>query len=333
MAPRDTANNTLLEESMQQARVEQSASRPADGAAQRARGGRIAALDTVSKRYGERLALKRISFELYAGEVVALLGHNGAGKTTSIRILLGLSEASEGKVSLFGGTPRQRAVRSRVGAMLQVGVAGVPEHLCVREHIDQFRSYYPAPLPEDEVIAAAGLQGLEQRRFGQLSGGEQQRLLFALAICGNPDLLFLDEPTVGMDVEARRLMWEQIRRFASKGKTILLTTHYLEEADALADRILVMRNGELIAEGTPEQIKAPLAARTIRCRTSLAPDFVAALPTVRSVRQEGALSVIIAADPDSVVRALLQHDAGLSDLAVADAALEDAFVALTQGQA
>lgn len=298
-------------------------------APRRVRGGRIASLDAVTKRYGERTALKEISFELYAGEIVALLGQNGAGKTTSIRLMLGLSEASSGKIDVFGGSPSDRMVRMRIGAMLQVGVAGIPEHLCVGEHIDLFRSYYPNPLPRDEVIAAAGLQGFEKRRFGKLSGGEQQRVLFALAICGNPDLLFLDEPTVGMDVESRRLMWEQIRRFAAGGKTVLLTTHYLEEADELADRIVVIRQGEVIAEGTPEEIKAPLGARTIRCHTSLDPEVVKTFPSVQSVRKDGAVTVIAATEPDAVVRQLMINDAGLTGLEVVGVALEDAFVALT----
>jgi ABC-2 type transport system ATP-binding protein len=222
-------------------------------------------------------------------------------------------------------------VRMRVGAMLQVGVAGVPEHLSVLEHINLFRGYYPNPMSQEEVIAAAGLRGLERRRFGKLSGGEQQRVMFALAICGSPDLLFLDEPTVGMDVESRRLMWEQIRQLAASGKTVLLTTHYLEEADALADRILVLSEGKVLTEGTAEQIKAQLGRSTIRCQTSLAHSLLMTFDSVQSVHAEGAVTVIAAGDPDTVVRQLLQHDPRLVGLEVTSVALEDAFVALTSG--
>ena len=151
--------------------------------------------------------------------------------------------------------------------MLQVGK--VPETLRVREHIDLFSSYYPNPMPLQEVLAAAGLEKLRDRKFGDLSGGQRQRTLFALAICGNPDLLFLDEPTVGLDVEARRALWEEIRRLVERGKTVLLTTHYLEEADALADRIAVINQGEIIAEGTPAEIKAQTSGKRIRCITAL----------------------------------------------------------------
>src|SRR5207244_263125 len=157
--------------------------------------------------------------------------------------------------------------RTRTGAMLQVG--RVPETLRVREHLDLFSSYYPSPMPRAKVVAAAGLTGIESRKFGELSGGQKQRVLFALAICGNPSLLILDEPTVGLDVESRRAMWEQIRRFQQRGTAILLTTHYLAEADALADRIVVIDKGKVIADGTPDAIKQRGAGKRVRCTTRL----------------------------------------------------------------
>jgi ABC-2 type transport system ATP-binding protein len=198
-------------------------------------------------------ALRGIDLAIEPGELVALLGPNGAGKTTAVRILLGLTTQDHGEASIFGFHPGSREDRLRRGAQLQV--AKVPETLKVREHIELFSSYYKDPLPIAETIAAAGLQGVENRLFGNLSGGQKQRLLFALAICGNPSLLFLDEPTVGLDVEARRGLWTRIRAFVARGGSVLLTTHYLEEADALAHRIAVINRGRIVAEGSPAEIK------------------------------------------------------------------------------
>jgi ABC-2 type transport system ATP-binding protein len=287
----------------------------------------IASLRGVTKKFGGHTALDHFSLDLHPAEVVALLGPNGAGKTTAVRLLLGLSKATSGEVEIFGGSPRDRASRMRLGAMLQVG--RMPEMLRVREHLQLFSSYYHKPRPLDELLALAGLDGLAERRFGTLSGGQKQRMLFALALCGNPDLICLDEPTLGMDVEARRGMWEQVRKLAALGKTILLTTHYLEEADALASRIVVIQKGKVIAEGTPEELKTADGSRTIRCITSLAPSFVAALRGVDSVEQDGNAMLVRTRTPEAVLRHLLQQDTALSGLEVRGAALEDAFLALT----
>src|SRR5271154_3341689 len=227
----------------------------------------VASLEGVSKNYGEVRALRNVNFSVGAGQVVALLGPNGAGKTTAVKLLLGLIQPNSGKARVFGGDPTNPANRMRTGAMLQVG--RVPETLRVREHIDLFSSYYKKPMPLAEVLAAAGLEKLSDRKFGDLSGGQKQRVLFALAICGDPDMLFLDEPTVGLDVEARRLLWDEIRRMVEHGRTVLLTTHYLEEADALADRVAVINQGEIIAQGTPSDIKAKTSGKCIRCITRL----------------------------------------------------------------
>jgi ABC-2 type transport system ATP-binding protein len=287
----------------------------------------IASLRNVTKRFGSQTALDQMSLELHRGEVVALLGPNGAGKTTAVRLLLGLSQATQGEVSLFGGNPRERSSRMRLGAMLQVG--RMPETLRVREHLQLFRSYYPSPRPLDELLAVAGLEGLADQFFGKLSGGQKQRVLFALALCGNPDLICLDEPTLGMDVEARRSMWEQVRKLAAQGKTILLTTHYLEEADALASRIIVIQKGRVIAEGTPQELKAADGSRAIRCVTSLDAAFVSAIPGVASVEQDGTFLLVRTRTPEAVLRTMLQKDSALSGLEVRAAALEDAFLALT----
>ncbi len=290
----------------------------------------VARLHSVTKRYGDITALDNFSLEPRAGEVVALLGPNGAGKTTAVRLLLGLIAPNSGSVRVLGRDPRDADARTRIGAMLQV--SRVPEMLRVREHIDLFRSYYPSPLPAAEVIRVAKLDGITEQMFGKLSGGQKQRTLFGLALCGNPDLIFLDEPTVGMDIESRRAMWDQVRALSAAGKTVLLTTHYLEEADMLANRIVVINKGRLLCEGTPAEIKHRVSGRRIRCITQLDPEFLQALPSVSDVQQDREAVVILAEHPEKVVREMLLRDETLHGLEVSAAALEDAFLALTQEQ-
>lgn len=288
----------------------------------------VATFTGVSKNYGTVRALSNFNFEVRGGELVALLGPNGAGKTTAIKLLLGLARPTAGKVSVFGGDPFQVATRLRVGAMLQVG--RVPETLRVHEHVHLFSSYYPEPLPLQETLATAGLEEIRNRKFGQLSGGQKQRVLFALALCGNPDLLFLDEPTVGLDVEARHVLWQEIRKLLQRGKTVVLTTHYLEEADALADRIVVINKGSLIAQGTPAEIKARTAGKRIRCVTQLPLEVVQKIPGVQDVREDRDAFLIHTAQPENVLRQLLQLDLELSGIEVASAGLEEAFLQLTR---
>jgi len=290
-------------------------------------GGTVASLQSVTKKFKEQTALDGFSLELRAGEVVALLGPNGAGKTTAVRLLLGLSEPTAGTVRIFGGDPRERASRERLGAMLQVG--RMPDTLKVREHLQLFCSYYPKPRPLDELLAIAGLEGQQDKYFGKLSGGQKQRMLFALALCGDPDLVFLDEPTLGMDVEARRSLWQQVRALSAAGKTILLTTHYLEEADALASRIVVMQTGRVVAEGRPEDLKAAQGSRTIRCVTSLNAVFLSGLSGVISAERDGETTVVRTESAESVLRTMLQEDRNLSRLEVRSAGLEETFLALT----
>lgn len=289
-------------------------------------GAPVATMESASKNYGEIKALQGVNLSVRAGELVALLGANGAGKTTAIKLLLGLMTPSAGRVRIFGQDPTRPATRIRTGVMLQVG--RVPETLRVREHIDLFSSYYPNPMPLDAVLQAAGLSGLEDRKFSDLSGGQRQRVLFALAICGNPDILFLDEPTAGLDVEARRLVWEQVRRQVEGGKTVLLTTHYLEEADALADRIVVIHKGGIIAEGTAAEIKARTSGKKVRFRSSLALEDLRRIPGILSVREDRELVEVTASDADAVVRELLTRDPGLTGLEITGAGLEEAFLSL-----
>jgi ABC-2 type transport system ATP-binding protein len=291
-------------------------------------GGAVASLETVSKNYGDVRALQNLTFAVGAGQVVALLGPNGAGKTTAVKLLLGLIQPSSGKARVFGANPINPQTRMRTGAMLQVG--RVPETLRVREHIDLFSSYYSKPLPISEVLAVAGLEKLAHRKFGDLSGGQRQRTLFALAICGDPDLLFLDEPTVGLDVEARRALWDGIRHLVDRGKSVLLTTHYLQEADALADRIAVINQGSIIAEGTPAQIKAQTKGKRIRCITSLDISELRQIPGVVDVKQDREAVEIKAREAEPVVRLLLARDPAVSGLEITTAGLEDAFLALMQ---
>jgi ABC-2 type transport system ATP-binding protein len=299
----------------------------------------VASLSAVTKRYANGvLALDNLSLQLHRGQIVALLGPNGAGKSTAVRLLMGLSSPTAGEARIFGADPRNTAARLRTGVMLQVGRA--PEMLRVREHIAIFRGYYPHPMPYADLIKAAGLEGLEDRMFGQLSGGQKQRVFFALALAGDPDLIFLDEPTVGLDIEARRLMWAQTRSLAARGKTVLLTTHYLEEADALAHRIIVINQGRVVCAGTPAEVKS-LGAGTsgdspqhglkiIRCVTTLTAEHLLKMPSVSTVDSAGDLTVITSSQPEATLREMLALDQHLHSLEVQGPALEDAFLALTK---
>lgn len=290
-----------------------------------------ACLANVTKSYDANVvALRDVSLDIHPGELTALLGPNGAGKTTAVKLLLGLAAPTNGLARVFNADPRDAANRARTGAMLQV--ARVPETLRVREHIDLFSAYYPAPMPRAQVVAAAGLAGIESKKFGELSGGQKQRVLFALAICGNPDLLILDEPTVGLDVEARRALWAQIRSFVERGKSVLLTTHYLEEADALADRVVVIDRGKIIAEGSPADIKKKAAGKRIRVRTRLTVDEIRSLPLVTAATNGGPTIEITTSSSDEVLRSLLAKDPSLADIEIHSAGLEEAFLAMTGAQ-
>ncbi len=292
------------------------------------RGQVIAELRDVWKSYGEVVALYGLDLQIRAGEVLGLLGPNGAGKTTTVNLLLGLVQPLQGSVEVFGMDPQSTRSRMHVGAMLQI--SAVPETLRVRELVELFSSYYPSPMVVDETIRIAGLEGLEDRPFGKLSGGQRQRVLFALSICGDPELLYLDEPTTGLDVEARRGLWSQIRSFVDRGRSVVLTTHYLEEADALADRIVLLDRGRSIAEGTPAEIKSRVQGRRIRCRTRLHPFELQGIPGIRRIEEIDGILEILTPRAEPIVRELLMRDADLADLEVLGAALDDAFLALTE---
>src|SRR5712691_6026889 len=218
------------------------------------------------KRYGSVEALKGVSIAIQPGELVAVLGPNGAGKTTSINLILGLRQPTSGQARLFGLDPTDRRARSRCGVMLQE--SGVPDTLTVRELVELFGSYYPHPMPADRAIALAGLEEQARQQSGKLSGGQRQRLYFALAVCGDPEVIFFDEPTVGMDVTARRAFLDTIREFGRAGKTIVLTTHYIEEADHLAERIIVIDRGLVVADASPEEIKSRVVGKRVSFTSS-----------------------------------------------------------------
>ena len=290
----------------------------------------VARVQAASKRYGSLLALDRVELELYPREVFALLGPNGAGKTTLINLLLGLAAPDSGEVSVFGRPPQELAVRSKVGAMLQI--SGVPPTLKVREHLELAASYYPRPLPLPELLELAGLEKLAERKYGELSGGQKQRVLFALAICGRPSLLFLDEPTVGLDTEARRSLWQAIDALVQGGATVLLTTHYLEEAERLAHRVAVLDHGRVVALGSPAEVKGQVAGRKVSCRTRLEVAEIATLPGAGEIALEAGRIRISSHDPENLLRALLARDPGLAELEVIPLGLEEALRSLTTPQ-
>jgi ABC-2 type transport system ATP-binding protein len=288
----------------------------------------IARLGGAVKRYGQLTALDGADLQLQRGELLALLGPNGAGKTTAIALLLGLIRADAGTVELFGQDPQRIEARRRIGVMLQN--AELPPTLRVGELLRLTASYYPAPRTLAETAELAGISDLLKRPYAKLSGGQQRRVQFALALCGRPELLFLDEPTVGMDIEARQKLWAAIRQLLAEGCSVLLTTHYLEEAEALADRVCVMTHGRMIHEGTVEELRARVALKRIRCLSTLSVDTVRSWPEVSEVRRDNERLHITATEAEAVVRRLLAADLQLRELEVQRAGLAEAFTELTR---
>jgi len=285
-----------------------------------------AQLIDATKKYGAVEALRGVSIDIELGEIVAMLGPNGAGKTTSISLLLGLRKPTSGKALLFGLDPNDLDARSRVGVMLQE--SGIPEMLKVREIVDLFRSYYAKPMARDRAIAMAGLEEKADALVKQLSGGQRQRLYFALAVCGDPEVLFLDEPTVGMDVEGRRSFIERIAEFANLGRTVVLTTHYLEEADQLARRVIVIDRGVVIADASPQEIKSKVAGKRVRFTAAVTDEDLDGLP-ITTATISGRHAQLLTNQPEDVLRELFRRGIEMSDLEVSGADLEDAFISLT----
>ncbi|MBB6095429.1 ABC-type multidrug transport system ATPase subunit/peptidoglycan/LPS O-acetylase OafA/YrhL [Povalibacter uvarum] len=288
----------------------------------------LASLKAVKKRYGSTLALDGLDLNVGKGELVAVLGPNGAGKSTAIGLMLGLQRPDQGAVSLFDESPESLAARRRVGVMMQE-VALAPE-LRVRELIDLTASYYAAPMTAEAAMEMTHTKELALRPYGKLSGGQKRQVQFAMAICGRPQLLFLDEPTVGLDIRAREMMWSTIRELVRGGCSIVLTTHYLEEAESLADRVIVVAKGRVIASGSVDEMRALVSRRRVSCTTSTPIAEIERWPDVDSVSSTGGRVLISTARAEDVVRRLLAADATLSDLEVQRAGLSEAFTELTQ---
>jgi ABC-2 type transport system ATP-binding protein len=279
------------------------------------------------KTFGDVRAVDGLDLDVASGETVALLGRNGAGKSTAISLLLGLDEPDEGSVALFGGSPQESVRAGRVGAMLQ-DARPVPR-VTVQELVSFVAGRYPAPLPVAEALRLAGVTELAGRRVDRLSGGQAQRVRFAVALAGNPDLLVLDEPTAALDVEARRAFWDSMRAYARRGHTVLFSTHYLEEADAHADRILVIDHGRLVADGTGEQLKRSVGGNLVSFDLAgRGTEGLVLLPGVVSVEVRGDRARLRTDDSDATVVALAELGA-VRGLEVAPASLDDAFMALT----
>jgi ABC-2 type transport system ATP-binding protein len=273
-------------------------------------------------------AVRGIDVDVRPGETIALLGPNGAGKSTTIDMLLGLAQPDAGTVSVFGGVPEAAVGAGRIGVMLQTG--SLLRDLSVRELVAMMGALYPKPLDVGGVLALTGIADIADRRTQKLSGGQMQRVRFAIALVGDPDLLVLDEPTVGMDVESRQAFWTTMRGFAEQGRTVLFATHYLEEADSYADRAVLMARGLIVADGPPTEIKAMVGSRTIRATL---PHASAAelerLPGVTRAEHHGESVILVCSDSDRAIRALLERFPAARDLEITGAGLEEAFLQLT----
>jgi ABC-2 type transport system ATP-binding protein len=284
-------------------------------------------LTGVHKNFGHVQAVRGVDLQIRSGEIVAILGPNGAGKTSTIDMILGLSQPSAGTVSVLGMHPREAITRGLISAVMQTG--GLLKDLTVRETVEYTASLFAHSQPVQEVLSGAGITEVADRRVGKCSGGEQQRLRFALALLSDPELLVLDEPTTGMDVEGRRSFWSAIRKDAEQGRTVLFATHYLEEADAYADRIVLLRHGLVVADGTAAEIKAMAAGRTVRATLPGASEsMLAGVPGAEQVEIRGDTVLVHSNDSDATARYLLTQTAA-RDLEITARGIEDAFLALT----
>lgn len=287
-------------------------------------------LEHVTKVYKGKKAVDDLTLTVESGTVLGLLGPNGAGKTTTISMILGLQQPTSGKVKLLGGDPREQRVRDRIGAMLQD--VSIIDNLKVAETINLFRNYYAKSLPLEQLLLISGLEGEKDKMASALSGGQQRRLGFALAAAGDPEVIFLDEPTVGMDVSSRQLFWDTIRAMAGKGRTVVLTTHYLEEADNLADRIVVINNGKLVADGTPSEIKAETTGRIISftAGASVTSKSLLVLPGIVDIEWSGRRVKLHSSNTDRLIAELVDKRIDMRDIEIQSCGLEEAFQALVQ---
>lgn len=287
----------------------------------------LARLTGVRKRYGAIAALDGFDLSVHRGELLALLGPNGAGKSTAISLLLGLQDADQGEVKLFDQPPQAIEARRRIGVMMQeVALPGV---MTCRELLEQVAGYYPFPYDVDAVIQRLSLGNLAARRYDKLSGGQKRQVQFGLALVGRPELMFLDEPTVGLDVQAREALWRVIRELLHEGCSIVLTTHYLEEAEALADRVAVMARGRLVTAGSVEEIRAHVSRKQVSLVSRLSPDAVRGWPEVLSLSVERDRMQITTRAAEPLLQRLFREDPGLADIEVRRAGLAEAFTELT----
>jgi ABC-2 type transport system ATP-binding protein len=287
----------------------------------------LASLTGTRKRFGKITALDGLNLAVNRGELLALLGPNGAGKTTAIAILLGLQRADEGTATLFGQDPQSLDARRRIGIMMQE-VALSPS-MRPREFITQVASYYPFPYDVDAVIARLKLEKLADRPYKDLSGGQKRQVQFGMAICGRPELLFLDEPTVGLDQQSREGLWQVLRDLVHEGCSIVLTTHYLEEAEALANQVAVMAHGRVVASGTVDEIRGHVSRKSIFCKTTLDAAQIRAWPEVLEYLNDNGRQQIVTRDAESVLRRLLNADANVRDIELRRAGLAEAFAEIT----
>jgi len=282
------------------------------------------------RRYGAVTALAGVDLDIQPGRVTTLLGPNGAGKSTLVGLVLGRLRADAGTLQVGGHAPGSLAARRLTGAMLQA--AALAPQLTVREHVALQSGYYadtdPGARPLADTLALAGLQDLATRRYEALSGGQQRRVQFALALCGRPRVLVLDEPTAGLDADSRRALWQAVRALADEGAAVLLTTHLLDEADALADRVVLLAGGRVVADGIPGEIRSRVAARSVRCLTVLPLAQLRSLPGVTAAEPRGRHVALRTAAAEATLRALLAADPSLAELEVTGTSLEDAVLDL-----
>ncbi|MQA14257.1 MAG: ATP-binding cassette domain-containing protein [Pseudonocardiaceae bacterium] len=279
----------------------------------------------VSRRYGTTVALDEVNLDVPAGSLLGLLGPNGAGKSTLLNLLTGLRRPTSGRVELFGRSPTDAAARRSLGMTPQE--TGVPQTLRVGEVVDFVARHHPDPVATPELLERFGLGGLERKQSGGLSGGQKRRLVVALAFVGRPRLVVLDEPTTGLDVESRRALWQAVRDYHRDGGTVLLTSHYLEEVEALAQRVVVIGSGRVLADGDLSEVRGIVARSVVSMRAAAPPD----LPGIVRVHRDGDRIELQTTDADALVRDLVRSGVEFRDLQVAPSSLEEAFLTLTDG--
>ncbi|MEH7225136.1 ABC transporter ATP-binding protein [Bacillus sp. JJ1566] len=291
----------------------------------------IIELSQVSKLFKNKTAVDQISFSIQKGEVVAILGPNGAGKTTTMMMMLGLLEPTDGSVQVFGHSPKDKSTREKIGALLQE--VSVIDALKVREIIQLFRSYYPHPLSYEELVTFTGFTKDElQKRANKLSGGQKRRLGFALAMAGNPDVLFFDEPTVGMDVTARKLFWNTVSELKNRGKTVIFTTHYLQEADDIAERVILFHEGKIVGDGTPKNIKARLLKQSVSftLTSAISHEEIKTIANVTDVYEKNGRIYVLTNNTDAVLASIFDRKLPVQHIEIERGRLEDAFEQLVE---